>query len=96
MNLVMSIVMFVIGFIVANFIVTRLHRRTRLSPLLSFVLTLAVLAVFTYLATYYKPEGLAGDELAGALKAMRYRKAGLVLGQVAALGMYFFRLRKHS
>lgn len=94
LDVVMTMVMFVVGSIVANFILTRLHGRTRLAPVLSVGLSLAVLVLFTYLATYYKPEGLSKEELASAMTSMKYRRTGLIAGEAAGLGTYFFKSRK--
>ncbi len=94
MDLVMSLVMVAVGFIVANFVVTRLHGRTKLAPFLSIGLTVGVLALFTYLATYYAPEGMSGEELAEAFRSMKIRRAALVIGEVSGLARYFFKLRK--
>ncbi|MFP4481530.1 MAG: hypothetical protein ACLFN0_01890 [Thermovirgaceae bacterium] len=94
MDLVMSLVMFVVGFIVANFIVTRLHGRTKLAAPFSVGLTIGVLALFTYLATYYAPEGVSPEELVEALRSVRIRRAALVIGEASGLAKYFFKLRK--
>jgi len=94
LDVVMTMLMFIVGYIVANFILTRLHGRTALNPVLSVGLSLVVLVLFTYLATYYKPEGLSKEELASALSSMRYRRTGLIAGEAAGLGTYFFKLRK--
>jgi hypothetical protein len=94
LDLLMSLVMFAVGFIVANFIATRLHGRTKLVPFLSVALIIGVLALFTYLATYYAPEGLSGEELAERLRSVKIRRAALVVGEVSGLARYFFNLRK--
>lgn len=94
MDLAMSLVMFVVGLIVANFIATRLHGRTKIAPFLSVALIIGVLALFTYLATYYVPEGVSAEELAKALRSMRIRRAALVVGELSGLARYFFKLRK--
>lgn len=94
MDLVMSLVMVAVGFIVANFVVTRLHGRTKLAPFVSVGLTIGILTLFTYLATYYAPEGVSGEELAEALRSVRIRRTALVAGEVSGLARYFFKLRK--
>ncbi len=90
----MSLIMLAVGFIVANFVVSRLHGRTKLAPFLSVGLTIGVLALFTYLGTYYAPEGVSGEELAKALRSVRIRRAALVVGEFSGLARYFFKLRK--
>lgn len=94
MDLVMSLAMVAVGFVVANFVVTRLHGRTKLAPLVSVGLTIGVLALFTYLATYYAPEGVSGEELADVLRSVRIRRTALVAGEASGLVRYFFNLRK--
>jgi len=82
-------VMGVLGFIVANFIFSRVNMRTRLGLIWSGAATLAVLILFTYLATYYMPpEGLDAAEAAQRVAEMNARRVFLIGGEIAGMAYY--------
>ena len=89
----MRLVMGVLGFIISQFIFSRVHMRTRLGLGAAAAATLLVLVIFTYLATYYAPP--EGIEVAVALERvaeMNARRLFLIAGEVFGMAAYLFKV----
>jgi len=88
-GILLRFVMGVLGFIVANFIYSRVNMRTRLGLMWSGVATFTVLVFFTYLATYYAPpEGLEEAVAAQRVAEMNARRIFLIAGEIAGMAFY--------
>lgn len=89
----MRVVMGVLGFIVSQFIFSRVHLRTRLGLVGAAAVTVAVLAVFTYASTYYlPPEGLEEAVALERIAEMNARRLFLIAGEAAGMAGYLFKV----
>ena len=91
----MRLVMGVLGFIVSQFIFSRVHMRTRLGLAAAAAVTILVLAIFTYASTYYlPPEGMEQAVALERVAEMDARRLFLIAGEVFGMAAYLFKVYK--
>lgn len=89
----MRLAMGILGFIVSQFIFSRVHLRTRLGLGTAAAVTALVLAVFTYASTYYlPPEGIDEVVALERVAEMDARRLFLIVGEVFGMAAYLFRV----
>jgi hypothetical protein len=83
----------VLGFIVSQFIFSRVHMRTRLGLGGAAAATLLILVIFTYLSTYYvPPEGIEAAVALERVAEMNARRLFLIAGEILGMAAYLFKV----
>lgn len=83
----------ILGFIVSQFIFSRVHVRTRLGLAGAAAVTALVLALFTYASTYYlPPEGMAAAVALERVVEMDARRLFLIAGEIIGMAAYFLKV----
>lgn len=83
----------VLGFIVSQFIFSRVHLRTRLGLAAAAAATILMLALFTYLSTYYvPPEGIEEAVALERVAEMDARRLFLIAGEFFGMAAYLFKV----
>lgn len=83
----------VLGFIVSQFIFSRLHVRTRLGLAGAAAVTVLALAIFTYASTYYlPPEDMEQAVALERVAEMSARRLFLIAGEIFGMAAYLFKV----